>query len=74
MKKPSYSAFFATELASVLDELKIDTLVLAGCLTEIGIMATATDAKKLGLRSKYRRTRRRDPAWKSRWSRWQRCA
>jgi nicotinamidase-related amidase len=32
----------------VLDELKVDTLVLTGCLTEIGIMATATDAMQQG--------------------------
>jgi len=48
VKKPSYSAFFQTELGNVLDELKVDTLVLTGCLTEIGIMATATDAMQLG--------------------------
>lgn len=48
VKKPSYSAFFETELSRVLDELSVDTLVLTGCLTEIGIMATATDAMQLG--------------------------
>lgn len=48
VKKPSYSAFYASDLASVLDELAIDTLVLTGCLTEIGIMATATDAMQQG--------------------------
>jgi nicotinamidase-related amidase len=48
VKKASYSAFFESSLASVLDELKIDTLVLTGCLTEIGLMATATDAMQQG--------------------------
>lgn len=48
VKKPSYSAFFQTELGGVLDELRVDTLVLTGCLTEIGIMATATDAMQQG--------------------------
>ena len=48
MKKPSYSAFYESELTHVLDELKVDTLVLAGCLTEIGVMATATDAMQQG--------------------------
>lgn len=48
VKKPSYSAFFQSELTHVLDELKVDTLTLTGCLTEIGIMATATDAMQQG--------------------------
>ena len=48
VKKPSYSAFFESELEVVLDELEVDTLVLTGCLTEIGIMATATDAMQRG--------------------------
>lgn len=48
VKKPSYSAFYESDLTSVLDDLKIDTLVLTGCLTEIGIMATATDAMQRG--------------------------
>lgn len=48
VKKPSYSAFFQSELARVLDELRVDTLVLTGCLTEIGLMATATDALQEG--------------------------
>jgi len=48
VKKPSYSAFYESNLTSVLDEMKIDTLVLTGCLTEIGIMATATDAMQQG--------------------------
>lgn len=48
VKKPSYSAFYDSTLESVLDELKVDTLVLTGCLTEIGVMATATDAMQRG--------------------------
>lgn len=48
VKKPSYSAFYDSTLESVLDELKVDTLVLTGCLTEIGVMATATDAMQKG--------------------------
>ena len=48
VKKPSYSAFYASNLTSLLDEMKVDTLVLTGCLTEIGIMATATDAMQQG--------------------------
>lgn len=46
--KPSYSGFFGSELGGVLDALAVDTVVLTGCLTEIGIMATATDALQLG--------------------------
>jgi nicotinamidase/pyrazinamidase len=48
VKKPTYSAFFQSNLGEVLDELKVDTLVLTGCLTELGIMATATDAMQQG--------------------------
>jgi len=48
VKKPTYSAFVKSDLTSVLDELKVDTLVLTGCLTEMGIMATAFDALQQG--------------------------
>jgi nicotinamidase-related amidase len=48
VKKPTYSAFFQSRLESLLDELKVDSLVLTGCLTEIGIVATATDALQRG--------------------------
>ena len=48
VRKPSYSAFYESNLTSVLDELRIDTLVLTGCLTELGVMATATDAMQQG--------------------------
>jgi nicotinamidase/pyrazinamidase len=46
--KPTYSAFSRSNLADVLSELRVDTLVLAGCLTEIGLLATATDALQRG--------------------------
>jgi nicotinamidase-related amidase len=46
--KPSYSAFFASKLEPLLDELVVDTLVLTGCLTEMQLMATATDALQRG--------------------------
>ena len=32
----------------MLDELAVDTLVLTGCLTEVGVMATALDALQRG--------------------------
>lgn len=48
VKKPTYSAFHKSDLTNVLDELKVDTLVLTGCLTEMGIMATAFDAMQQG--------------------------
>jgi nicotinamidase-related amidase len=46
--KATYSAFVGSELDTVLAELAVDTLVLTGCLTEIGIMATASDALQRG--------------------------
>jgi nicotinamidase/pyrazinamidase len=46
--KPTYSAFTGSTLEKVLDELKVDTLVLTGCLTEIGMLATATHALEMG--------------------------
>jgi nicotinamidase-related amidase len=48
VKKATYSAFTGSELGKVLDELKVDTIVLTGCLTEIGILATATEALQRG--------------------------
>ena len=48
VKKPTYSAFFESRLEHLLDELKVDSLILTGCLTEIGIKATATDALQKG--------------------------
>jgi nicotinamidase/pyrazinamidase len=46
--KPSYSSFFKSNLTKVLDELKVDTLELTGCSTEVQLLATATDALQLG--------------------------
>jgi nicotinamidase-related amidase len=46
--KATYSAFVGSELDALLAELAVDTLVLTGCLTEIGIMATASDALQRG--------------------------
>jgi nicotinamidase/pyrazinamidase len=46
--KPTYSAFAASELDAVLDRLAVDTLVLTGCLTEVGLLATAMDALQRG--------------------------
>ena len=48
VKKATYSAFTGSELGRVLDELRVDTIVLTGCLTEIGILATATEALQRG--------------------------
>jgi nicotinamidase-related amidase len=48
LTKPSYSAFFQTDLERVLDELAVDTIVLTGCATEVQLMATATDALHRG--------------------------
>lgn len=46
--KPSYSSFYQSKLLETLDELKVDTLVLAGCLTEVQLQATAMDAMHYG--------------------------
>jgi nicotinamidase-related amidase len=46
--KHTYSAFTGSNLEAVLDELRVDTLVVTGCLTEIGLLATATDALQRG--------------------------
>ncbi len=40
--KSTYNAFTGSRLGEVLDELRVDELILTGCLTELGIMATAT--------------------------------
>ncbi len=48
VQKPTYSAFTRSRLGDVLRELRIDTLVLTGCLTEVGILATATEALQRG--------------------------
>lgn len=44
----SYSAFFESRLADVLREHDVNTLVLTGCITEIHLFATATDALQRG--------------------------
>jgi nicotinamidase/pyrazinamidase len=46
--KSTYSAFTGSKLAPLLDELRVETLVVTGCLTEIGLLATATDALQRG--------------------------
>jgi nicotinamidase-related amidase len=48
VSKSTYSAFVGSDLLKVLDELKVETLILTGCLTELGILATATDAMQRG--------------------------
>lgn len=48
IEKPTYSAFTRSNLGDVLDELAVDSLILTGCLTEIGLMATAKDALERG--------------------------
>ena len=48
VKKPTYSAFAHSTFAEVMDELNVDTIVLTGCLTELGLMATATEALQRG--------------------------
>ena len=48
VRKPTYSAFVRSDLAEVLAELSVDTLVLTGCATEVGLLATATDALQRG--------------------------
>jgi nicotinamidase-related amidase len=46
--KATYSAFTGSRLAQVLGSLGVDTLELTGCLTEVGIFATAADALQRG--------------------------
>jgi nicotinamidase-related amidase len=46
--KSTYSAFTGSRLDAVLDELRVDTLVLTGCVTEVGVLATAMDALQRG--------------------------
>jgi nicotinamidase-related amidase len=48
IRKPTYSAFERSRLGEVLDEMKIDQIILTGCATEIGIFATAVDALQRG--------------------------
>jgi nicotinamidase/pyrazinamidase len=46
--KGTYSAFTGSNLGKLLDDLRVETLVVTGCLTEIGVLATATDALQRG--------------------------
>jgi len=46
--KPSYSSFYRSNLEKVLDELRVDTIELTGCSTEVQLLSTATDALQLG--------------------------
>ena len=48
VKKSTYSAFFKTKLDEKLKKLKIDTLILTGCVSNICILFTAFDAYKRG--------------------------
>ena len=50
VKKSTYSAFTGSKLSEVLDELKVETIELTGCLTELGLLATATDALQRGFK------------------------
>lgn len=43
VEKRRYSAFFATDLAILLHEHRVDTIVVAGVKTNVCIRATATD-------------------------------
>lgn len=44
------SAFFGTALSSQLQMMKVDTLIIAGCVTSGCVRATAVDAAQLGFR------------------------
>ena len=48
VRKRTYSGFTDSNLDAVLAELKVDTVVVTGCLTEIGVHATAVDAMQRG--------------------------
>lgn len=50
VEKRRYSAFFATELALLLHEHRIETIVVAGVKTNVCIRATATDGFQHGFR------------------------
>lgn len=45
------SAFFGTDLHRMLQEDKIDTLLIAGCTTSVCVRATALDAMQYGYRA-----------------------
>ncbi len=46
--KPRHSAFFGTPLAALLDDLRVDTLILAGVSAESCVWITACDAHTQG--------------------------
>lgn len=46
--KPTYSSFTGSQLEQLLDDLRVDTLVLTGCATEVQLLFTATDALQRG--------------------------
>lgn len=46
--KKYFSSFYGTPLASMLTALKVDTLLIAGCITSGCIRASATDALQHG--------------------------
>ena len=46
--KASYSGFFRTDLDEILKELKITTLLVCGCVTNICILYTVADAVARG--------------------------
>ena len=48
VKKVTYSAFTGSKLGALLDELGADEIILTGCVTEVGLAATATDALQRG--------------------------
>ena len=51
IKKWRYSAFFATPLEMLLRQLKVDTIVLTGVLTDVCIQHTAADAYFRGFKT-----------------------
>lgn len=48
IRKRTYSAFTGSDLGPLLDDLRADEIILTGCLTEIGVSATAHDALQRG--------------------------
>jgi nicotinamidase-related amidase len=48
VRKRTYSAFTQSDFGPLLEELGADELLLTGCLTEIGVSATAHDALQRG--------------------------
>ena len=51
IKKWRYSAFYATPLNMLLRQLKVDTIVLTGVLTDVCIQHTAADAYYRGYKT-----------------------